>query len=103
VTSASMNAAKGQQDLMKSGIGRRKRKQDTPIIVDLLCPQDNEDCLDNRFFKKVELATAEMDDLLRSSCTSSSLSDEKLHVDSVSEGTLRRSDSVDMLLAALAC
>ena len=106
-----MNAANGQQDWTNNGIGRRKRKQLIPIIRDLLCPHGNEDCLDSLFFKKVELATSEMDDLLRSSClnvvvvcvlldrsASSSLSDEKLYIDSVREGTLFRNDSVDILL-----
>ena len=68
MTTASMKAANGQQDLSKRGIGSRKRKHEIPISLDRLWPHGSDDCLDNLFLRKVEFTTFEMEDLLRSSC-----------------------------------
>lgn len=99
MTTASMKAANGQQDLSKRGIGSRKRKHEIPISLDRLWPHGSDDCLDNLFLRKVEFTTFEMEDLLRSSCldfivllsctmtTSSSDSSELLHIESAKEGT----------------
>lgn len=101
MTTASMKAANGQQDLSKRGIGRRNAKQVEPISFDRLCPHGSDDCLDNLFLIKVEFTTFEMEDLLRSSCldfivllsctmttsSSDSSDNELLHIESAKEGT----------------
>lgn len=97
MTTASMKAANGQQDLSKRGIGSRKRKHEIPISLDRLWPHGSDDCLDNLFLRKVEFTTFEMEDLLRSSCLdfivllsctmTTSSSDSSDNTESAKEGT----------------